>query len=130
MTLRPAPPDIQARLERLYDANQRRDFEAFRALVHPRLEWPDVTRGGTLASPEAVREYWEYNDRGLRIELTPVKAEIDDEGRIVVLANQVVWNLAGKLWSDLMIRHRYTLRDDLFWRLELLEVDPRPRKDR
>jgi hypothetical protein len=121
--MRPAPPDILARVERLYDANQRRDYEAFRAMVHPRLEWPDITRGGLLESPEAVREYWAYNDRGLRIEMAPVKAEIDDEGRIVVLANQVVWNLAGKLWSDLMVRHRYTLRDDLFWRLEILEID-------
>ncbi len=125
--MKPAPPDLQARIERLYDANQRRDFEAFRALVHPRLEWPDVTRGGTLTSPEAVREYWAYNDRGLRIEMAPVKVVLDDEGRVVVLANQVVWNLAGKLWSDLMVLHRYTLREDMFWRLELLEVD-RPSK--
>ncbi|WP_066685117.1 nuclear transport factor 2 family protein [Caulobacter sp. CCH9-E1] len=125
--MKPAPPDIQARVERLYDTNQRRDFTAFRALAHPHLEWPDLTRGGTLDSPEAVRDYWIYNDRALRIEMTPVKVELDDEGRIVVLANQVVWNLAGKLWSDLMVRHRYTLRDGLFWRLEVLEIDrPRP----
>lgn len=125
--MKPAPPDIQARVERLYDANQRRDFGAFRALVHPHLEWPDLTRGGALDSPEAVRDYWAYNDRALRIEMTPVKVELDDAGRIVVLANQVVWNLAGKLWSDLMVRHRYTLRDGLFWRLEVLEIDrPKP----
>ena len=125
--MKPAPPDIQARVERLYDANQRRDFAAFRALVHPHLEWPDVTRGGALDTPEAVRDYWAYNDRALRIEMTPVQVELDDAGRIVVLANQVVWNLAGKLWSDLMVRHRYTLRDGLFWRLEVLEIDrPKP----
>jgi SnoaL-like domain len=112
-----------ARVERLYDANQRRDFETFRALVHPSLEWPDVTRGGTLTSPEAVREYWAYNDSALRIEMAPVRVEIDDEGRIDVLANVVVWNLAGKLWSDLMVRHRYTLRDDLFWLFEIFEGD-------
>lgn len=121
--MRPASPDIQARVERLYDTNTRRDFAGFSALVHPRLEWPDVTRGGTLHSPEAVREYWAYNDRALRIEMAPVRVEIDDEGRIVVLANVVVWNLAGKLWSDLMVRHRYTLRDDLFWRFEIFEDD-------
>ncbi|PZR37009.1 hypothetical protein [Caulobacter segnis] len=128
--MRPAPPEIQARIERLYDANQKRDFQTFRGLVHPHLEWPDLTRGGTLNSPEAVRDYWAYNDRGLRIEMAPVKAEIDEDGRIVVLANQVVWNLAGKLWSDLMLKHRYTLRDDLFWRLEVLEIERgRPRGD-
>lgn len=125
--MRQASPDIQARVERLYDANQRRDFEAFRALVHPHLEWPDVTRGGLLKTPAAVRAYWAYNDRALQIEMTPVTVELDDEYRIVVLANVVVWNLAGKLWSDLMARHRYTLRDDLFWRMEVLEVE-RPRR--
>lgn len=128
--MRPAPPDIQARVERLYDANQRRDYEAFCAMVHPRLEWPDVTRGGLLKSPAAVRSYWAYNDRALRIEMAPVQVEIDDEDRIVVLANVVVWNLAGKLWSDLMIRHRYTLRDDLFWRMEVIELDRRPPQGR
>lgn len=117
--MRPAPPEIEALVQRLYDANQRRDFEAFSALVGPELHWPDVTRGGVLTSPEAVRDYWAYNDAAIRVEITPVEIHLEDDGRIVVDANQVVWNLNGQLWSDMCVRHCYTLRDGLFWRMDV-----------
>lgn len=125
--MRPAPPEIQALVGRLYDANQRRDLEAFRALVAPQLEWPDVTRGGVLTSPEAVGDYWAYNDSIIRVEITPVEIHVTEDGRIVVDVNQVVWNRSGKLWSDLCVRHCYTLRDGLFWRMDILSKgDPDP----
>jgi hypothetical protein len=118
--VRPAPPRIEALVQRLYDANQRRDFEAFRALVDPQLEWPDLTRGGILTSPEAVRDYWAYNDASIRVETTPVEIQMDDDDRIVVDANQVVWNRSGQLWSDMCVRHCYTLRNGLFWRMDVV----------
>ena len=125
--MRPAPPETEALVRRLYDANQRRDLPAFRALVAPALEWPDVTRGGLLTTPEAVQDYWAYNDAALRIETTPVEIWLEDDGRIVVDSNQVVWNRSGQLWSDLCVRHRYTLRDGLFWRMDVVsKEDPDP----
>ncbi|MET3666483.1 nuclear transport factor 2 family protein [Caulobacter sp. 1776] len=127
--MRPAPPEIEALVQRLYDANQRRDFEAFRALVTPDLEWPDLTRGGLLTSPEAVRDYWTYNDASIRVEITPVEIHVTDDGRVVVDANQVVWNRSGQLWSDMCVRHCYTLRGGLFWRMDILDKgdsDPGP----
>ncbi|NQE64948.1 nuclear transport factor 2 family protein [Caulobacter sp. RHG1] len=129
MTLRPAPPEIEALVGRLYDAAGRRDYEAFRALVPAELEWPDITRGGQLETPEAVRDYWRYNDASIRVETTPVEIWLDDEGRVVVDANQVVWNLTGRLWSDFCVRHLYTLRDGLFWRMDVAakgDAEPSP----
>lgn len=125
----PAPPEVQALIQRLYDANGRRDFEAFRALVAPQLEWPDVTRGGWLTTPEQVRDYWAYNDAAIRVEITPVEVAVADDGRIVVDANQVIWNRRGQLWSDLCVRHCYTLRDGLIWRMDIVprgDADPGP----
>jgi hypothetical protein len=127
--VRPAPPETEALVKRLYDANDRRDFEAFRALVDPQLIWPDLTRGGDLIGPEAVRDYWAFNDAGIRVEITPVEVRLLDDGRIVVDANQVVWNRSGQLWSDVCVRHCYTLRDGLFWRMDILsseDPDERP----
>lgn len=127
--MRPAPPEVEALIQRLYDANGKRDFEAFRALVAPRLEWPDVTRGGMLTTPEQVRGYWAYNDAALRIEITPVEVHVTEDDRIVVDANQVIWNHKGQLWSDLCVRHCYTLRDRLFWRMDIVskgDTDPGP----
>lgn len=127
--MRPASPEVEALIKRLYDANGRRDFEAFRALVAPRLEWPDVTRGGWLTSPEQVRDYWAYNDAAIRVEITPVEVSVADDGRIVVDANQVIWNRTGQLWSDLCVRHCYTLRDGLIQRMDIVpkgDTDPGP----
>ena len=127
--MRPASPETEALVRRLYDANQRRDFETFRALVHPQLIWPDLTRGGVLTGPEAVRDYWAYNDAAIRVEITPVEVKVRDDGRIVVDANQVIWNRSGQLWSDIRVRHCYTLRDGLFWRMDMVskgDADPGP----
>lgn len=118
--MRPAPPELEKLVQRLYDANLRRDFDAFRALVQPQLIWPDMTRGGVLTSPEAVRDYWAYNDAAIRVEITPVEVHLLDDGRIVVDANQVIWNRTGQLWSDICVRHCYTLRDGLFWRMDMV----------
>lgn len=125
--MRRASPETRKLVERLYDANQRRDLEAFRALVHPQLVWPDMTRGGVLTSPEAVRDYWAYNDAALKIEMTPIEVYALDDGRILVDVNQVVWNRSGQLWSDLRVRHCYTLREGRFWRMDMVskgETDP------
>ena len=115
------PPEALATLiARLYDANQRRDLAAFSAVTHTDLEWPDLTRGGWLKGPAAVRDYWAYNDAALRVEVTPVEARLLPDGRIMVDVNQVVWNHAGQLWSDIRVRHCYTLRDGLIWRMDVL----------
>lgn len=127
--MRPASPEVEALVQRLYDANGKRDFEAFSALVAPQLEWPDVTRGGWLTTPEQIRDYWAYNDAAIRVETTPVEVHVTDDGRIVVDANQVIWNRSGALWSDLCVRHCYTLRDGLFWRMDIVsrgDTDPGP----
>jgi ketosteroid isomerase-like protein len=127
--MRPAPPEMEALVQRLYDATLKRDFEAFRALVAPQLEWPDLTRGGWLATPEQVRDYWAYNDASIRVELTPVEVGVTDDGRILVDVNLVIWNRAGQLWSDMCVRHCYTLQDGLFWRMDVVsreETDPGP----
>ena len=127
--MRPAPPEVEALVQRLYDANGKRDFEAFSALVTPQLEWPDVTRGGLITTPEQVRDYWAYNDGYIRVEITPVEVHVTDDGRIVVDANQVIWNRTGALWSDLCVRHCYTLRDGLIWRMDIVakgDTDPGP----
>jgi ketosteroid isomerase-like protein len=127
--MHPAPPELETLIQRLYDANGKRDFEAFRALVSPQLEWPDVTRGGWLTSPEQVRDYWAYNDASIRVEITPVEVHVADDGRVVVDANQVIWNRSGALWSDLCVRHFYTLRDGLIWRMDIGsrgDADPGP----
>ncbi|WP_184718921.1 hypothetical protein [Caulobacter sp.] len=129
MTVRPAPPEIEALVGRLYDAVGRRDFEAFRGLVPGRLEWADLTRGGWLDSPEAVLDYWAYNDASIRVETTPVEVWLDDEDHVLVDSNQVIWNLTGRLWSDFCVRHCYTLRDGLFWRMDVVskgDSEPSP----
>lgn len=127
--MRPAPPEVEALIQRLYDANQKRDYEAFRALVAPKLEWPDLTRGGWLTTPEEIRDYWAYNDASIRVELTPVEVHVTDDGRILVDANLVIWNHSGQLWSDICVRHCYTLQDGLIWRMDVVsrgDADPGP----
>jgi len=52
-------------------------------------------------------------------QVEPVKIEQYPDGRWVVEVHQVVRDLAGRLLSDVMVRHIYQIRDGLVQRMDI-----------
>ena len=118
-----AMEDAHALLTKVYEAYNRRDFDAFSAMLAPDVDWPDQVEGGRLIGREAVRAYWTRNDRSITVDSAPVSFADLPDGRIAVDVNQIVRNLAGQIWSDSCVRQIFTLRDGKITRMdvELLE---------
>ena len=113
--------DVEALLTKAYEAYNRRDFDAFSASLHPRIDWPDQIAGGRLIGHEAIRAYWARNDQMIQVESAPVAFTQLADGRTCVDVNQVVRNRAGQVWSDQCVRHCYTLHDGLISRMDMVD---------
>lgn len=115
--------DAQDLLSRAFEAYNRRDFPTFSAMLHDEVDWPDQIQGGRLVGVEAMRDHWAANDAVIQVEVTPIIFTPRPNGQVEVRVNQVVRSLAGSLWSDLMVRQLYTLRDGLIARMDILPDD-------
>lgn len=115
--------DAHALLTKVYEAYNRRDFDAFSAMLAPDVDWPDQIEGGRLVGHDALRAYWVRNNRSITVDAAPVSFADLPDGRTAVDVNQIVRNLAGQVWSDSCVRQIFTLRDGKISRMdiELLE---------
>lgn len=120
-----AMEDAHALLAKVYEAYNRRDFDAFSVLLAPDVDWPDQIEGGRLIGREAVRAYWARNDRSITVDSAPVSFADLPDGRIAVDVNQIVRNLAGQVWSDSCVRQIFTLRDGKVTRMDIEFLDKR-----
>lgn len=111
--------DAHALLTKVYEAYNRRDFDAFSAMLAPDVDWPDQIEGGRLIGLEALRAYWARNDRTIKVDSAPVSFAVQPDGRVAVDVNQIVRNLAGQIWSDSCVRHIFTLRDGKISRMDV-----------
>jgi ketosteroid isomerase-like protein len=111
--------DAHALLTKVYEAYNRRDFEAFSALLTPDVDWPDQIQDGRLIGRDAVAAYWAANDKVIKVDSAPVSFIDLPDGRIAVDVNQIVRNLAGQIWSDSCVRHVFTLRDGKVSRMDV-----------
>jgi ketosteroid isomerase-like protein len=115
--------DAHSLLTKLYEAYNRRDFGAFSALLTPDVDWPDQIEGGRLLGREALEAYWARNDRSITVDSSPVSFSDLPDGRIAIDVNQIVRNLAGKIWSDSCVRQIFTFRDGQVSRMDVEFLD-------
>ncbi|KQY30075.1 hypothetical protein ASD38_12330 [Caulobacter sp. Root487D2Y] len=115
--------DAHALLAKVYDAYNRRDFDAFSAMLTPDVDWPDLVEGGRLTGLDALRAYWNRNNRSITVDAAPVSFADLPDGRIAVDVNQIVRNLAGQIWSDSCVRQIFTLRDGKVSRMDVEPLD-------
>jgi hypothetical protein len=111
--------DAQALLTKVYAAYNRRDFDAFSALLTPDVDWPNQVEGGRLIGHDAVAAYWASNDRMIKVDSAPVAFTPLSDGRMAVDVNQIVRNLAGQVWSDSCVRQIFTFREDKVARMDI-----------
>lgn len=115
--------DAHALLAKVYEAYNRRDFDAFSAMLAVDVDWPDQIEGGRLIGREALRAYWARNDRSIKVDSAPVSFADLPDGRIAVDVNQIVRNLGGQVWSDSCVRQIFTLRDGKIARMDVEFLD-------
>jgi len=106
-------------LKKAYDAFNTRNIEAIILLMHRQVHWPNGWEGGYVDGHEQVRDYWTRQWKEINPHVEPVSLKGREDGRIEVEAHQVEKDLQGKLLSDGMIKHIYTIEDGLIKNMEI-----------
>jgi hypothetical protein len=109
-------------LDRMYEAFNRREFEAVLSAMQDDVDWPNGMEGGRVLGKTAVREYWRRQFEMLDSKVEPMNFTKEADGRIAIDVHQVVHDNSGKLRADQMVQHVYEFRDDLIQSMEIREV--------
>ena len=100
-------------LKKAYDAFNARDIPRALTTMQPDVVWPNGMEGGTVYGHEGVRAYWTRQWTLIDPHVDPVSFTVDSEDKINVSVHQVVRDMTGKLLSDSMVHHVYSLHDGL-----------------
>ena len=106
-------------LRRAYVAFNNRDLEALMGMLHPGVDWANGVTGGRERGTRAVREYWRQQFRLMDSKVYPQSFTEDEQGRIVVTVHQVVHDNLGEPLANHHVKHVYTLRDGLIFRMDI-----------
>ncbi len=111
----------QELLTQAYAAFNARDIDGVLALMTPDVDWPNGWEGGWVHGQPAVLDYWTRQWQAIDPRVEPVRFTTAPDGRVVVDVHQVVKDLTGKVLSDQVIEHVYTIRDGLVAAMEIRE---------
>ncbi|MGH7227521.1 MAG: nuclear transport factor 2 family protein, partial [Gemmataceae bacterium] len=103
----------QSPLLDLYAAYNIRDIDAILASVAEDVDWPNGWEGGRVIGRAAMRRYWKRQWSAIDPIVEPTAILERPDGSIEVTVRQVVRALDGEVLSDRIIRHVFSLSDDL-----------------
>jgi hypothetical protein len=109
-------------LEEAYRHFNVRNIDGVLRLMIPDVEWPNGMEGGWVHGQEAVRAYWTRQWLQVDPHVKPLGFR-EEDGRTVVLVEQVVRDLKGAILQDRKVEHVYTVADWLIRRMEIREVE-------
>jgi len=108
-------------LKKAYGAFNARDIDGALATMRHDVEWPNGMEGGTVHGHDGVRAYWTRQWGMIDPHVDPETFDLDSSENVVVGVHQVVRDLSGKLLSDRMVEHVYSLKDGLIQSMTIRE---------
>ena len=112
-------PEETELLRKLYAAFNRRDIETVLAQLDPNVDWPNGWEGGREYGRSSIRNYWTRQFAQVQSNVEPMNFRTEEDGRILVDVHQVVHDGSGKLPSDQIVQHVYTIHDGLITHMEI-----------
>lgn len=109
----------EARILELYRVFNARDFDGFFDMLAPEVDWTNDTDDTRLIGKEALRAYIHDETGVVRAEYAPIKVQTLGDGRVTVLAQQVILSTVdGTAWSDIRVRHTFQIENGLVTRMD------------
>jgi SnoaL-like domain len=96
-----------------------RNIDAVLALMDTHVHWPNGWEGGYVEGHAAVRDYWSRQWKELDPRVEPIAFTEKEDGRIEVDVQQLVKDMHGKLVFDGMVKHVYTIKNNLIESMEI-----------
>lgn len=109
----------EALIKQAYDAFNARDIDRVLSILHPDVDWPRAWEGDFVKGHEQVREYWQRQWQQINPVVTPLSFRDNEDGRVEVLVHQLIEDKQGKLLSDGLVKHVYTLEAARISRMDI-----------
>jgi hypothetical protein len=110
----------------VYGKFNARDIDAVLSVMHSEVNWPNGMEGGRVHGHSNVRQYWERQWTMIDPKVEPIRFADDEAGRTVVDVHQVVRDLDGRILSDQVVQHVYSIQDGLIERMDIQKPDVPP----
>lgn len=106
-------------IHKAYAAFNSRDIAAALTTFHPQVEWPKAFEGGYVNGHDAIRDYWTRQWTEINPRVAPTAIHEKQDGTFEVTVHQVVKDLNGNQIFDGIVKHIYTVEDNLLRKMDI-----------
>lgn len=111
--------DYQSIFRQLYQDFNARHIDAVLVHMHPDVQWPKAFDGGYATGRDAIQTYWTRQWSEINPRVEPIDIKKRPDGTVEVTVHQLVKDLQGNLMFDGIVKHIYTIQDDLLRRMDI-----------
>lgn len=119
MNLKSMDVQIQNLVKKAYAAFNARNINAALSTFHPNVQWPKAFEGGYVSGHEEIRKYWTRQWSEINPTVEPIGFAERPEGTLEVTVHQLVKNMKGDVLFDGVVKHIYTLEDELLRKMDI-----------
>ena len=110
---------IQDLIIKAYSAFNSRDIDTALSTFHPAVQWPKAFEGGYVSGHDEIRKYWTRQWSEINPHVEPTGFNERQEGTLEVTVHQIVKDLQGNLMFDGVVKHIYTIQNDLLQKMDI-----------
>lgn len=102
-----------------YKAFNSRNIDAALSTFHADVEWPKAFEGGYVQGHGEIRKYWTRQWAEINPRVEPLAIHERPDHTLEVSVHQTVKDLQGKILFDGMVKHIYTVQDNLLRKMDI-----------
>lgn len=106
-------------IKKAYSGFNSRDIDKALSTFHPNVQWPKAFEGGYVNGHDEIRAYWTRQWTEINGIVEPIKITERDIQKYEVTVHQLVKDLQEKVLFDGIIKHIFTVQDDLLVRMDI-----------
>ncbi|HEY9049689.1 MAG TPA: nuclear transport factor 2 family protein [Ohtaekwangia sp.] len=105
--------DVRELLHYVYTSFNARNIDAALEVIHPDADWANTMEGGLVKGHEGIRDCWSRQWSYIDPHVKLIDVEVDEEGRVVADAHQIIRDMTGAIVSIRDIQHIFEIEDGL-----------------
>lgn len=106
-------------IKKAYSAFNARDIDTALSTFHPDIQWPKAFEGGYVSGHDDIRAYWTRQWTEINPNVEPIGFNERQESTLEVTVHQIVKDLKGNLVFDGIVKHVYSIQDNLLRRMDI-----------
>lgn len=106
-------------IKKAYSAFNSRDIDTALSTFHPNVEWPKAFEGGYVNGHSEIRDYWTRQWSEINPTVQPIEFNERQDGTLEITVHQKVKDLQDNIIFDGVVKHIYTLQDDLLRKMDI-----------